>query len=136
MSVFSQALGLKFWGEISMRSWSLKLGALFLCVASLALGQVGNGTITGTITDPGGAVVPNAAVEVKNAATGVIFPAVSTRAGDYTVTDLPVGNYIVSVKVQGFKAYTHTNLALAATQVLREDVAMQVGNATTESITV
>jgi hypothetical protein len=119
-----------------MRSWSLKLGALFLCVASLALGQIGNGTITGTVTDPGGAVVPNAAVEVKNADTGIVFPTVSTSAGDYTVSDLPVGNYVISVKVQGFKAYTHTNLALAAAQVLREDIAMQVGNATTESITV
>ena len=48
---------------------------------------------------------------------------------------MPVGTYVVTVKVQGFKTYTHTNLALAATQVLREDIALQVGTAT-ESVTV
>jgi hypothetical protein len=48
---------------------------------------------------------------------------------------LPVGVYTVTVKVQGFKTYTHTNLTLSAAQVLKEDVLMQVGNAT-EAVTV
>src|SRR6185312_1603327 len=55
---------------------------------------------------------------------------------NYTIPDLPVGTYVVTAKVQGFKAYTHTNLAIAATQVLKEDISLQVGNATTESVTV
>jgi hypothetical protein len=100
-----------------------------------AFGQVGNGTITGTVTDATGAVVAGAAVEAKNAETGVVYRGTSTSAGAYTITDLPVGTYVVTVTVKGFKTYTHSNLALAAAATLREDVALQVG-ASTESVTV
>ncbi len=74
-----------------MRSWSLHVVVLFLIVASLAFGQVGNGVITGTVTDPAGAVVAGASVEAKNAETGVVFPAVTTNTGNYTIPELPVG---------------------------------------------
>jgi Carboxypeptidase regulatory-like domain len=117
-----------------MRGYPLYVCA-FVLVAAMAFGQVGNGTITGTVTDPAGAVIPGAAVEAKNTATGVAFSAVSTSTGNYTVPDLPVGTYTVTVKAQGFKAYTHTNLAVAAAQTLREDAPLQVGNAT-EAVTV
>src|ERR1700689_1278576 len=69
----------------------------FIAVASLAFGQVGNGTITGTITDPTGAVVPGAKVDARSAQTGVHFAAASTTTGTYTITDLPVGSYTVTV---------------------------------------
>jgi hypothetical protein len=100
-----------------------------------AFGQVGNGTITGTVTDATGAVVAGAAVEAKNAQTGVTYRGVSTNAGGYTIADLPIGSYSVTVTVKGFKTYSHSNLALGAEQTLREDVALQVG-ASTESVTV
>ena len=58
---------------------------------------------------------------------GVVFQAESTNTGNYTISQLPVGTYAVTVKVQGFKTYTHTNLALAATQVIREDIALRSG---------
>jgi hypothetical protein len=48
---------------------------------------------------------------------------------------LPIGTYVVTAKVQGFKTYTHTNLAIAATQVIKEDIALQVGSAA-ETVTV
>src|ERR1700683_1784047 len=118
-----------------MRKGCLQLVAFLMLFASLAFGQVGNGTITGVVTDSTGAVVAGAPVEAKNTETGIVFRGVSTNAGDYTVTDLPVGIYAVSVTAKGFKTYTHTNLALSATQILREDIALQVGNAT-ESVTV
>src|SRR5580658_1385374 len=117
------------------RRSSTKL-VLFLMAASfLAFGQVGNGTITGVVTDSTGAVVAGTTVEAKNTETGVVFRGVSTNSGDYAITDLPVGIYAVSVTATGFKTYTHTNLALAATQVLREDISLQVG-AASESVTV
>ena len=118
------------------RSLSLQLVLLFLAIASLSFGQVGNGTITGTVTDPANAVVPAAAVAATNTQTGVAYSAVSTNTGSYTITDLPVGTYSVTAKVEGFKTYTHTNLAIAATQVLREDIHLEVGNAATESVTI
>jgi hypothetical protein len=116
-----------------MRS-CLTLVCLFVIGLTL-FGQGGSGTITGTVSDQAGAVVPGATVEATNTATGVVFSAVSTNTGNYTISQLPIGSYVVSTKVQGFKAYTHTNLALAATQVIKEDIALQVGNAT-EAITV
>ena len=118
------------------RSLSLQLVLLLGAIAPLSFGQVGNGTITGTVTDPANAIVPAAAVVATNTQTGVAYSAVSTSTGSYTITDLPVGTYSVTAKVQGFKTYIHTNLAIAATQVIREDIRLEVGNATTETITI
>ena len=114
---------------------ALGLAVCFVVVASLAFGQGGNGTITGTVTDPGGAVVPAATVEARNTATGVVFTVESSSTGNYTISQLPIGTYVVTAKVQGFKTYTHTNLAIAATQVIKEDIALQVGSAA-ETVTV
>jgi Carboxypeptidase regulatory-like domain len=113
----------------------MSAAAYLTLFGSLAFGQGGTASITGTVTDPSGSVVSGAAVEATNAQTGVIYSAASTTAGNYTVPNLPVGTYTLSVKVAGFKTYTHPNLALDATQVLREDVSLQVG-AATESVTV
>ena len=112
-----------------------KLIVFLLLIASLAFGHWGNGTITGTISDPAGAVVAAATVEATNTETGVAFTGISTNAGVYTIPNLPVGTYAVTVRVQGFKTYTHTNLGVAATQILREDIALEVGTSA-EAITV
>jgi len=109
--------------------------AFVLLFLAGVFGQVGNGTITGTVTDPSGAVVSGASVEVKNSETGVVYPSVTTATGNYTATNLPVGTYSVTVTLQGFKTYTHTNLTVAATQKVSEDITLQVGN-TGESVTV
>ncbi len=100
-----------------------------------AWGQVGNGVITGTVTDPAGAVISGAKVEAKNSETGVVYSSVSTTAGNYTIADLPVGTYAVSATVTGFKGYNHTNIAVAAATTLRENIPLQVGS-NTESVTV
>ena len=114
----------------------LRLALVCLFLAGLtAFGQGGNATITGTITDQAGAVVNGAPVEARNTETGVLYTAASSTAGLYTISDLPIGTYVLTVKVQGFKTYTHQNLTLAATQVLREDIPLQVG-AAAESVTV
>jgi len=116
----------------------LRLTAVLLCVLSL-LGvlsaQTGNGTITGVVTDPTGAVVANAAIEVKNTGTGVVARAVSTDTGNYTVTQLPVGAYELTATVQGFKKYNRQGLTLSAAQVMRLDVPLEVG-ASSEAVTV
>ena len=109
-----------------------------VCLAATALtafGQGVNGTITGTVTDPSGSVVSGAALEATNVETGAHYTAASTNTGNYAIPNLPVGTYTVTAKVPGFKTYTHTNLAIAAGQVLREDVSLEVGSAA-ESVTV
>jgi hypothetical protein len=111
-------------------------GAIALCVLTpLLFGQGGTASITGTVSDPSGLVIAGANVDVTNTATGAVYSGASTAAGNYTVPNLPVGIYDLKVQVAGFKTYTHANLALAATQVLREDISLQVG-AATESVTV
>ena len=109
--------------------------AVFLLSASACFGQTGLATITGTITDQTGAAVPNAPVVVKSLDTGTTFQGASSSTGNYTVTQLPVGDYELSVTVSGFKKYTHTNFHLAAGQTLGEDIGLQVGQST-ESVTI
>ena len=74
-------------------------------------------------------------MEAKNVETGARYTAATTNAGNYAISSLPVGTYVLTAQVTGFKTYTHTNLALDAGQVLREDISLQVG-ATSESVTV
>ena len=114
---------------------SLRFIVCLTATALTAFGQGVNGTITGTVTDPSGLVVPGAAVEAANVETGALYTAASTNTGNYAIPNLPVGTYTFNAKAEGFKTYTHTNLAIAAGQVLREDVALQVGSAA-ESVTV
>src|ERR1700735_4572579 len=123
-----------------MRSVFVAVGSFlaalfFLTFAPLAFGQGGTGTITGTITDPTGLAVAAANVQAANVETGVVYTGASTAAGNYSIANLPVGTYVVTVKVAGVKTYTHSNLAIAATQVLRQDIALQEG-AGSGSITV
>jgi len=121
-----------------MRSLIFRASVLLLAALSITgslFGQAATGTITGTITDPAGAVVAAAAIEVKNTETGTVYPTVSTATGAYTVPSLPVGAYQVSVTVQGFKKYNRTGLTLSAAQTLGIDVTLEVGSAT-ESVSV
>jgi carboxypeptidase family protein/TonB-dependent receptor-like protein len=108
---------------------------VFVLAASTLFGQAANGTITGTVTDQTGAVVANAAVEARNTDTGVVYPTQTTSTGNYSLPQLPTGFYAISVKVTGFKTYTHTNLELTAAATLRQDVQLEVG-ATGENVTV
>ena len=107
-----------------------------LCVASLnVFGQAATGTINGTVLDPAGAVVTGANVEARNAETGVVYRAATTTTGNYTIAQLPVGTYVISVKVTGFKTFTHTNLVIGAGATIKEDLALEVGTAS-EAVTV
>ncbi|HWF10183.1 MAG TPA: carboxypeptidase-like regulatory domain-containing protein [Bryobacteraceae bacterium] len=92
-------------------------------------------TVTGTITDATGAVVANAPVSVKNTETGQVYAGASSDTGNYTVTQLPIGDYNLTVTSPGFKIYEHQKFHLSAGQALREDIALQVGQST-ESVTV
>ncbi len=120
-------------GEFMQRV-SILLVLLVLC-ATLGFGQTGLATITGTITDPSGAAVAGAPIVVHNLENGSDFQAASSGTGNYTVPQLPVGDYELSVTVAGFKKYTHSKFHLAAGQTLGEDVALQVG-AASESVTI
>ena len=118
-----------------MRVGTLRLNACVLLLASIAAAQSDRGTITGTVSDPASAVVPNAAVVATNTETGSLYQTVTTATGNFTVLSLPAGAYTVTVEAPGFRKYIGQNVRVAVAQVTRLDVSLDVG-ATTESITV
>jgi len=114
------------------------LRRLSLCLFALALSlfaQTDRGTITGTVTDPAGAVISNAPLQLVNTGTGNTYQAATSETGNYTFSQLPIGNYTLTVTVAGFKTYVHQNLNVQAASTIREDVALEVGTAA-ESVTV
>jgi hypothetical protein len=99
---------------------------LALCAVS-ALAQSERGTITGTVRDASGAVVPGAKVLLTNTQTGVSFNAPSNADGDYTVPQLQVGTYTVRVEKEGFRPASVTGLVLNASATVRADATLEVG---------
>src|ERR1700722_8406668 len=85
--------------------------AIFLLLSGFAFAQ-STGSITGTVTDPSGAVIPNAAVTVKNQGTGEEHATTTDSAGLYFVSSLPVGKYRIEVKANGMQATAATDLDL------------------------
>ena len=110
--------------------------AVCFVVFSIAVfGQAGTGTITGTVTDPTGAAVANAPVEVKNTDTNFPYETATTVTGAYTVLRLPPGPYTITISAPGFKKLVRAGLSVDAGQTLPLDLTLQVGSAS-ESVTV
>src|SRR6202171_2453202 len=117
----------------SMNRLFIALGLVVL--SSVVFAQSDRGNITGTVTDPAGAVVVNAPIEARNVNTGAIYQAATTETGNYTLAQLPVGPYEVTVTAAGFRKYTRQGLTVENAQTARIDVALQVGE-TSETVTV
>ncbi|HEY2845596.1 MAG TPA: carboxypeptidase-like regulatory domain-containing protein [Bryobacteraceae bacterium] len=113
----------------------MRLQILVLVLASVAFAQSDRATITGTVSDPAGAVVPNAPVEARNPQTGATYQGATSATGNFTLSQLPAGAYELTVTVPGFKKYVRQNIVVQVAQVLRLDVPLQVGSAT-EAVTV
>jgi len=108
----------------------------FMAVHSpLLVAQTGLATLTGTITDPSGAVVANAPIKAVHVDTGTVLTGVTSATGNYSIGQMPIGRYQITVESTGFKTFRRDGVTLAAAQTLRLDVAMEVG-ATSESVTV
>jgi len=112
-----------------------QLCAAVLIFAGVALAQVGRASITGTVTDPSGAVVANVAVTVTNAATGVSNPTVSNEVGIYSVLNLPPGDYSIEFLKGGFKPFRQQGITLHVDQVAQVNATLALGS-TTQTVTV
>lgn len=95
--------------------------------ANVSYGQIRSGTITGAVTDSGGANVPGAAVSVVNEETNVSVDAVTGDGGEFSVPYLAAGRYTVTVSKDGFAAYKQTGVAVGTAQTVRVDLALGVG---------
>src|SRR5689334_2263590 len=109
----------------------------FLCVllSSAAFAQADRGTITGTVTDPTGAVISGARVAAENMDTHNVVETVTTSTGNFTLAQLPVGMWDVTVEAPGFKKFRSVKNTIQVAQTLRVDAALELG-ANTESISV
>ena len=101
----------------------------------VAFAQSDRGTITGDVTDPGGAVVPHSKVVARNTETGAEYDTVTTSTGNYTLSQLPAGNYDLSVEMAGFNKFVQQGIRVFVARTERVDVTLKIG-VTTESVTV
>ncbi len=116
----------------------MRQAALVVCLfiwAFVAFAQTDRGTITGTVLDVSGAVIPTASIEVKNTATGEVYTVGATGTGNYTLANLPAGTYEFTVTAVGFKKYIRPAITVQVAETTRADATLEVG-AASESITV
>ena len=88
-----------------------------------------NATITGTVTDSTGAVVPNVTITLTNPATNQARETQSNASGTYVFDNLSIGNFNLSASAPGFEHFTETNIIVNVAQTLKEDVTLVVGSA-------
>src|SRR5438132_13006336 len=98
----------------SGRAIGLDIATLFFGISySNPVGaQVAGATLSGTITDSSGGVVPNTRVVVKNVATGVTMEVTTNSDGVYTAANLLPGDYAVTVSAKGFTTEERTGISL------------------------
>src|SRR5579883_2110003 len=94
--------------------------------------QTDRGTITGTVADSTSAVIPGANVTATNTQTTSKYETVSTETGNYTLTQLPVGTYNLTVELPGFKKYLRQGVTVLSSTTVRIDVPLEVGGAAEE----
>src|SRR5688572_9684797 len=125
----------------SARRWrrmnSQRVFILLVALVSIAprLYSQSNSAISGVVQDTSGGVVPSCTVEATNELTGLQWTALSDSAGRFNITRLPVGDYRVRARVQGFKQFMSETFRLDADQVRSIEVTLSVG-AAAESVTV
>jgi hypothetical protein len=111
-----------------------KLIAGIVITAAATFAQSNQGTITGTISDPAGAVVPAAVIQIRNAETGVVYQGGTSNTGNYVIP-VPAGTYEITVAVPGFKRFVQSNVQVIVATDTRKDVTLEVG-AASEEVTV
>lgn len=99
---------------------------LMSAVPSYAVGPTGK--IVGSVTDPTGAPLPGATVNVINEGTGETVQSTSDTAGDFTFPILPVGNYTIKITAAGFEVFEQKGIVLQVDQNVTINAKLQVGS--------
>src|SRR2546425_987563 len=102
---------------------------LAICFSAPARAQVAGGTLSGTISDPSGRLVPQAQISIQNVATGITTTVTTNSDGYYTAANLHPGEYQITVSAKGFATEVRKGISLTvgAQQVI--DLTLQVGSA-------
>lgn len=105
---------------------TILLTAVFLSAVASAVAQ--QSKIVGTVTDPSGAVVPEAKVTVANPDHGFVEHLETDSAGAYIAPDLPIGTYVVTVEARGFKKLVRSGIVVQVGSRARVDLTLAVGS--------
>jgi hypothetical protein len=109
---------------------SLILALVFATPAFAAI----TGTISGTVTDSSGAVVPGAKVVALDQQTGISRMTTSDSKGFYSFPDLAIGNYSISTSVTNFQSFEAKDIRIDANSAVRTDISLKVGSVTTKMV--
>ncbi len=112
-----------------------RLAALTAAFAVTTPAQTGNATLSGSIKDPSGAIVPAAQIAIRNTATNVTRKTQSSADGRFSVTNLIPGDYAITVQAQGFRTVDRGGVQLRVGDRLGLDISLEVG-ATADRVTV
>src|ERR1700729_2574823 len=116
---------------LSSFSFFLMLSLTVLILSAAGLAQELAATLTGTVTDASGALVPNATLVVHSEDTGADVRRVTTSStGNFNITNLPAGRYTVTVKNSGFQAYVAKDVILNVAEKHTLDVVLVTGKLT------
>src|SRR5207253_7900444 len=85
------------------------------------------GSIRGSVLDPSGAVVQGASVSAKQIETGLTRTAMTDRAGDYVLLELPVGHYELQAEAKGFQKYVQRGIAVNVNETANISIHLAVG---------
>ena len=108
------------------------LTVVFFCLSAISLhAQTFRGTILGTVTDPSGAVVAGATVVVKNLGTGLERTTQTSADGSYSLPELPIGTYTVTVTQSGFQTFVANGVTVDVAAERRVDAALKAGQVST-----
>jgi len=112
-----------------MRKSAINFVLLWLiCATGAGWAQVDTGTLTGSIKDSSGALLPDAAVTATNLENGAATSAKADASGNYVLTPLRIGTYSLTAKAAGFGAEVRTNIVLNVQQSIRLDFILKVGS--------
>jgi len=109
--------------------------SLFLALGTCAVWGAATGSLSGTVKDPSGAVIPGAILTLRNTVLDSQYKAVSDGQGFYSFPTLPVGHYDLTVEAAGFRTQKKTGLAIDTDAALAVDVSLEVG-AQNQTVTV
>jgi hypothetical protein len=104
------------------------LAVVFFLLASVSLWAAVGGSISGTVADQSGAVVPGATLKLVNTAQRTSYQVISDRQGLYSFPNLPVGHYYLTIEANGFTPQRKTNLTVDTASAIRVDAGLVVGS--------
>ncbi len=108
---------------------------LFIVFGAVSLCAAAGGSVSGTVKDSSGAVIPNASVDAVNADTNVENQVITNSRGFYSFPELPVGRYNIAIKKDGFRLYQRTGISIDTNRALAVDAVLEVGR-TFDAVTV